>query len=73
MSRLQDPAVLHANATLTINQATTTTDPMDTTVCQGANGKLLNDGGGTVHLFMPGTVDGSPRETHPILAVDTTP
>jgi len=60
-------------ATLTINAATSTTDPVDTTVCQGATANFSTTASGTGPFSYAWTVDGSPAGTNsPNLAVDTT-
>ena len=47
-------------ATLTINPPTTTTDPADATVCQGAIANFSTTAGGTGPFSYAWTVDGSP-------------
>ncbi|HEY6229820.1 MAG TPA: immunoglobulin domain-containing protein, partial [Pyrinomonadaceae bacterium] len=47
-------------ATLTVNQATTTTDPADQTVCQGATAAFSTTAGGTGPFHYAWTLDGSP-------------
>ena len=48
------------SATLTVNQATTTTDPADQTVCQGAMAAFSTTAGGTGPFNYAWTLDGSP-------------
>jgi CSLREA domain-containing protein len=60
-------------ATLTVNANTTTSDPADATVCQGAIANFSTTAGGTGPFTYAWTVDGSPAGTNsPNLAVDTT-
>jgi hypothetical protein len=60
-------------ATLTVNPSTTTTDPADATVCQGATANFSTTAGGTGPFSYAWTVDGSPAGTNsPNLAVNTT-
>ncbi|MEO8436273.1 MAG: hypothetical protein ABI596_15330, partial [Pyrinomonadaceae bacterium] len=60
-------------ATLTIQPSTTTSDPTDATVCQGATANFSTTAGGTGPFSYAWTVDGSPAGTDsPNLAVDTT-
>jgi CSLREA domain-containing protein len=60
-------------ATLTIQPATTTTDPADATVCQGATANFSTTAGGTGPFTYAWTVDGSAAGTNsPSLSVDTT-
>jgi len=47
-------------ATLTVNQATSTTDPADATVCQGATANFSTTAGGTGPFHYAWTLDGSP-------------
>lgn len=47
-------------ATLTINQATSTTDPADATVCQGATASFSTTASGTGPFSYAWTLDGSP-------------
>src|SRR6185295_4976540 len=59
--------------TLTIQASTTTSDPSDATVCQGATANFSTTAGGTGPFSYAWTVDGSPAGTNsPNLAVDTT-
>jgi hypothetical protein len=48
------------SATLTINAATTTTDPADQTVCQGTDAHFSTTAGGTGPFHYAWTLDGSP-------------
>ena len=48
------------NATLTVNSPTTTTDPADQTVCQGATANFSTTAGGTGPFHYAWTLDGSP-------------
>ena len=60
-------------ATLTVNANTTTSDPADATVCQGATANFSTTAGGTGPFSYSWTVDGSPAGTDsPNLAVNTT-
>jgi hypothetical protein len=60
-------------ATLTVNASTTTSDPADATVCQGAIANFSTTAGGTGPFSYAWTVDGSPAGTNsPNLAVNTT-
>src|SRR4030095_4744223 len=47
-------------ATLTVNANTTTSDPADQTVCQGADATFSTTAGGTGPFSYAWTVDGSP-------------
>jgi len=47
-------------ATLTVNQATSTTDPADATVCQGATANFSTTASGTGPFHYAWTLDGSP-------------
>ncbi len=47
-------------ATLTVQESTTTTDPVDQTVCQGATASFSTTAGGTGPFSYAWTVDGSP-------------
>jgi hypothetical protein len=47
------------SATLTVNEATTTSDPADATVCQGATASFSTTAGGTGPFSYAWTVDGS--------------
>ena len=59
-------------ATLTVQPSTTTSDPADVTVCQGAIANFSTTAGGTGPFSYAWTVDGSPAGTNsPNLAVDT--
>ena len=61
------------SATLTVNANTTTTDPADQTVCQGATANFSTTAGGTSPFSYSWTVDGSPAGGNsPNLSVDTT-
>jgi len=60
-------------ATLTVQPSTTTSDPADATVCQGATANFSTTAGGTGPFSYSWTVDGSPAGTNsPNLAVNTT-
>jgi hypothetical protein len=48
------------NATLTVQASTTTTDPPDQTVCQGASAGFATTAGGTGPFHYAWTLDGSP-------------
>jgi len=48
------------NATLTVEATTTTTDPPDQTVCQGATANFSTTAGGTGPFHYAWTLDGSP-------------
>jgi hypothetical protein len=48
------------SATLTVNAATTTTDPADQTVCQGTDAHFSTTAGGTGPFSYAWTLDGSP-------------
>ena len=48
------------SATLTINPSTTTSDPADATVCQGASAAFSTTAGGTGPFHYAWTLDGSP-------------
>ena len=48
------------SATLTVNAPTTTTDPSDQTVCEGATANFSTTAGGTGPFHYAWTVDGSP-------------
>jgi hypothetical protein len=61
------------SATLTVQANTTTTDPADQTVCQGATASFSTTAGGTGPFSYAWTVDGSPAGTNsPSLNVNTT-
>jgi len=61
------------SATLTVQAGTTTTDPADQTVCQGATASFSTTAGGTGPFSYSWTVDGNPAGTNsPSLNVDTT-
>lgn len=60
-------------ATLTVNQAVSTTDPADATVCEGATANFSTTASGTGPFTYAWTVDGSPAGTNsPTLALNTT-
>ena len=48
------------SATLTVNTATSTSDPADQTVCQGTNANFSTTAGGTGPFHYSWTLDGSP-------------
>jgi hypothetical protein len=61
------------SATLTVQASTTTTDPADQTVCQGATASFSTTAGGTGPFSYSWTVDGNPAGTNsPSLNVNTT-
>jgi len=61
------------SATLTVQATTTTTDPVDQTVCAGATASFSTTAGGTGPFSYAWTVDGSPAGSNsPSLNVDTT-
>jgi hypothetical protein len=61
------------SATLTVNSPTTTTDPADQTVCEGATANFSTTAGGTGPFHYAWTVDGSPSGgDSPTLNVNTT-
>jgi hypothetical protein len=61
------------SATLTVNAPTTTTDPADQTVCQGAPASFSTTAGGTGPFHYSWTLDGSPVVgDNPSINVDTT-
>jgi hypothetical protein len=61
------------SATLTVNSPTTTTDPSDATVCEGATAVFSTTAGGTGPFSYSWTVDGSPSGGNsPTLNVNTT-
>ncbi|MDQ5847200.1 MAG: immunoglobulin domain-containing protein, partial [Acidobacteriota bacterium] len=59
------------SATLTVNDATTATDPADATVCQGASASFSTTAGGTSPFTYAWTVDGSPAGTTSSINVAT--
>ena len=61
------------SASLTINTATTTSDPADQTVCQGVTANFSTTAGGTGPFNYAWTVDGSPAGTNSSsISVNTT-
>jgi hypothetical protein len=61
------------SATLTVQANTTTTDPADQTVCQGAMASFSTTAGGTGPFSYAWTLDGSPfNGNSPSINVDTT-
>ena len=61
------------SATLTVQATTTTTDPADQTVCEGASASFSTTAGGTGPFHYAWTVDGSPSGSDsPSLNVNTT-
>jgi len=61
------------SATLTVNQATATTDPADVTVCQGATANFATTASGTGPFSYAWTLDGSPFNGNSAsISVDTT-
>jgi len=61
------------SATLTVNAPTTTTDPADQSVCEGATANFSTTAGGTGPFHYAWTVDGSPAGADsPTLSVNTT-
>jgi hypothetical protein len=60
------------SATLTVQANTTTTDPADQTVCQGAMASFSTTASGTGPFTYAWTVDGSPSGNSPSINVDTT-
>ena len=61
------------SATLTVNAPTTTTDPSDQTVCEGATANFSTTAGGSGPFHYAWTVDGSPSGSDsPSLSVNTT-
>jgi hypothetical protein len=61
------------NATLTVQASTTTTDPPDQTVCQGATASFSTTAGGTGPFHYAWTLDGSPfNGDNASISVDTT-
>jgi predicted outer membrane repeat protein len=60
-------------ATLTVNQATSTTDPADVTVCQGATANFSTTASGTGPFSYAWTLDGVPYNgNNPSINIDTT-
>jgi hypothetical protein len=60
------------NANLTVQAATTTSDPADQTVCQGASAGFSTTAGGTGPFHYAWTVDGSPfNGDNPSISVPT--
>lgn len=61
------------NATLTVQSSTTTSDPPDQTVCQGATASFSTTAGGTGPFHYAWTLDGSPfNGDNASINVDTT-
>ena len=60
------------SATLTVQANTTTTDPPDQTVCEGATASFSTTAGGTGPFSYAWTVDGNPAGTTPSINVNTT-
>ena len=60
------------SATLTVQATTTTTDPADQTVCEGATASFSTTAGGTGPFTYAWTVDSNPAGTTPSINVNTT-
>ena len=59
------------SATLTVQETTSTTDPADSTVCQGATASFSTTASGTGPFTYAWTVDGSPAGTTSSISVPT--